>query len=113
MNWSLGAAMTCWSNVHLGEELFGHILYLPLQDRSKTPTLHQHLQPSARSVGEVCSTHWSCSFSSLIVLATLQDQQETCSHVNGCLMSPMFYSPLNEEQICIDFRTTRAVNYWS
>lgn len=91
------------------------ISHLLLQERSKSPTLCQRLQPGARSAGEVCSARRSCSFSSLIVLAALQDQQGTCFHVNclACLMSPVFYSPLNEEQICIDFGTTRAVNYWS
>lgn len=29
------------------------------------------------------------------------------------LLSPVFYNLLSEEQICIDFRTTQAVNYRS
>lgn len=49
--------------------------------------------------------------------APLWAPEALCYHVNcfafwGCL-SPMFYSPLSEEQIHIDFRTTRAVNYRS
>lgn len=45
----------------------------------------------------------------------LQALRALCSRVNsfrGCL-SPVFYSPLDEEQIRIDLRTTQAVNYWS
>lgn len=112
---SMGAATAFWNNVHLGEETFGHMLYLHLllKERSKSPKLRQRLQPNARSCREVCAGHCSCSFSSLTVLAPLQAQQATCSHVNrsACLLSPVLYSPLNAQQICIDFRTTRAVNY--
>lgn len=44
-----------------------------------------------------------------------QDQPGLLFHAKCLvhLLSPVLYSPQNEEQIGIDFGTTGAVNYWS